>query len=165
MPVAYAQSYLAVRTLVDRHGAHRVFIAVSLLAIVPMLAITHVPPWPAWALLAVTTCFVVLVSGRFPAHAALLGGLVDPARRAGAFAINGAGIAIAMGGAAVASGQLTARQADGTIAGYGLLGLLAAGITLASLPLAIRLRREVAERFATGPITDAYESGLAALVR
>jgi len=127
--------------LADRHGADRVFITVSLLALLPILLITHIPRWPAWGLLCATTAFVTLVSGRFPAHAALLGGLVDPARRAAAFAINGAGISISMGTAAVLSGQFTTRQADGSIAGYGLLGLVAAGITLASLPLAIRLRR------------------------
>jgi DHA1 family inner membrane transport protein len=125
----------------DRLGPRRVFVITSLIAIVPMLAVTHLPPLPVWAILAVTTCFIVFVSGRYTAHAALLGWAADPARRGAAFALGGAVNALCVGGAAMASGFLTTRDADGVIHGYGILGIVAAVLTAASLPLARGVQR------------------------
>jgi predicted MFS family arabinose efflux permease len=126
--------------LADRLGPRPVFVATSLIATLPMLAVTHLPPLPAWVILAVTTVFIVFVSGRYTAHAALLGWAADPARRGAAFALGGAVNALCVGGAAVAAGFLTTRGPDGAIHGYGTLGVVAALLTAASLPLARGVR-------------------------
>src|SRR5690606_33877176 len=58
--------------LSDRWGKVRTFRVISVLAIVPMMALTHLPVVPLPVLILVTSAFFVFVSGRMVPGMALL---------------------------------------------------------------------------------------------
>ena len=50
--------------LTDRLGKQRTFTALALAVIVPMVALTLLPPWPLWSVLTVSTLLFICMSGR-----------------------------------------------------------------------------------------------------
>lgn len=126
--------------LADRWGKHVVFTVVSVLSLVPILLLTHLPPWPVAVCFLVTTAFMILVSGRMVPVQALITASVDPARRGAIMSFVAATQAGAIGGSSLLAGHLVSRTAEGRIEGFGTVGLVAAGATLLSLILVVRVR-------------------------
>lgn len=111
--------------LADRWGKVPTFRLVCAIAAVPMLALTHLPLVPLWAVLAVTTAFFVFVSGRMVPGMALLTAAPPPAKRGAFMSINAALQSATMGAAAWLGGVLISRSPDGLVQGYGRTGWLA----------------------------------------
>ncbi len=111
--------------LADRFGKVGVFRAVSVLAVLPMMALTHLPTAPVWVLIVVTTAFFVFVSGRMVPGMALLTAAPPPAMRGAFMSVNGALQSGAMGLAAWLGGAMISRTPDGLVQGYGRSGWLA----------------------------------------
>jgi len=111
--------------LADRYGKVLVFRLISVVAVLPMLALTHLTavsvPW----LIVVTTAFFVFVSGRMVPGMALLTAAPPPAMRGAFMSVNGALQSGAMGLAAWLGGALISRTPDGLVQGYGRTGWLA----------------------------------------
>ncbi|RZI85725.1 MAG: MFS transporter [Rubrivivax sp.] len=126
--------------LADRHGKVLVFRAVSLLAVLPMLALTHLPVVPVPMLIVVTTAFFVFVSGRMVPGMALLTEAPPPAMRGAFMSVNGALQSGAMGLAAWLGGWMISRSPDGQVVGYGRTGWLALCTTLVMVWWVGRLR-------------------------
>ena len=85
--------------LSDRFGKAIIFQILAVLAIVPLLGITHLQVSPFWIVLTMTTAFFVTTSGRMIPAMSLLGSIPEPAER-GAFmslisTVQSAGIALA----------------------------------------------------------------------
>jgi predicted MFS family arabinose efflux permease len=126
--------------LADRYGKLRVFQALALAALVPMMTLTHLGPVPLWAMMVVTTGFFVFVSGRNVPDMALISGAARPELRGSFLSLNGSVQSAAMGLAALVGGLLISRDPQGLVQGYGKAGWVALGCTAAALWLAARLR-------------------------
>ena len=124
----------------DRWGKARVFRTVATAALVPLLALTHLPPAPLWVLVIVTTLFFVLVSGRFVPGMALITAAAVPSLRGTFMSLNGAVQSAAMGIASLVGGLLIGRDAAGRVTGFGTCGWIAAAVTVAALWWVGRLR-------------------------
>jgi predicted MFS family arabinose efflux permease len=119
--------------LSDRYGKVRVFRAVALFSILPILFLTHLPPLPLLAIIAFFPFFMVALSGRFIPVQALLTTVPEPAQRGAFMSIVtamqslGAGLGAWFGGLMLGSGP------QGEIVGYGINGWLAVGLTVFGL--------------------------------
>jgi predicted MFS family arabinose efflux permease len=111
--------------LADRYGKVLVFRVVSVVAVLPMLALTHLTTVSVPVLIVVTTAFFVFVSGRMVPGMALLTAAPPPAMRGAFMSVNGALQSGAMGLAAWLGGALISRTPDGLVQGYGRSGWLA----------------------------------------
>jgi predicted MFS family arabinose efflux permease len=147
LPLIYlfggAATFFSIRWLgrvSDRLGLLRVFTAVSVLAMGPILVITHLPRVPVWAALLTSTCFMVLTSGRFIPGMAMVTNSVEGRYRGGFMSLNSAVQQFASGLASLIAGAIIVKGAGGRLEHYGLVGLLGAGCILASLALASRLK-------------------------
>ena len=121
--------------LADRWGKHQVFSAVAVVSLVPILLLTHLPAWPVAVCFLVTTSFMICVSGRLVPVQALITAAVDPQRRGAIMSFVAAMQAAFSGLAALIAGHLVHRTAEGGIDGFGTVGLVAAGATVACLVL------------------------------
>jgi predicted MFS family arabinose efflux permease len=126
--------------LTDRFGKVQMFRLISLAAVLPMLALTHLPVVPLPVLLLVTTAFFVFVSGRMVPGMALLTAAPEPALRGSFMSVNGALQSGAMGLSAWIGGLLISRSPDGLVEGYGRTGWLALASTLVMVWWVGRLR-------------------------
>jgi predicted MFS family arabinose efflux permease len=149
LPLIYlcggAATFFSMRWLgrmADRIGLLKVFTVTSILAILPILALTNLPRVPVWTALLVTTAFMVLASGRFIPGMAMVTNSVAGRYRGAFMSINSATQQFASGMAAVLSAAIIARGADGQLRHYSWVGLLGACSILVSLYLAKNLKRE-----------------------
>jgi predicted MFS family arabinose efflux permease len=126
--------------LSDRWGKVLTFRVVSALAVLPMMALTHLPVVPVPLLLVVTTAFFVFVSGRMVPGMALLTAAPQPALRGSFMSVNGALQSAAMGLAAWLGGVMISRTPDGLVEGYGRAGWFAFASTVLMLWWVGRLR-------------------------
>ena len=105
----------------------------SLVTVLPMMALTHLPPVPLPVLLVITTAFFVFVSGRMVPAMALLTAAPLPSVRGAFMSVNGALQSAAMGAAAWVGGMMISRTPEGLVQGYGRTGWLGLVTTLALL--------------------------------
>jgi predicted MFS family arabinose efflux permease len=147
LPLIYlfggAATFFSIRWLgrvSDRLGLLRVFIAVSVLAMGPILVITHLPRVPVWAALLTSTCFMVLTSGRFIPGMAMVTNSVEGRYRGGFMSLNSAVQQFASGAASLIAGAIIVEGAGHRLEHYGVVGLIGAGCILASIALASRLK-------------------------
>jgi len=116
--------------LTDRWGKVRMFRIISLAAVLPMMALTHLPVVPVPVLIIVTTAFFVFVSGRMVPGMALLTAAPAPAMRGSFMSVNGALQSAAMGVSAWLGGVMISRTPEGLVQGYGHTGWFALVTTL-----------------------------------
>jgi predicted MFS family arabinose efflux permease len=114
----------------DRAGAHKVYRVVTLLFILPVLFITHMPVMPLFGVMLFFPFFMVLASGRNIPMQALMTTVPDPARRGAFLSANAAIQQVGTGLGALLGGLTLTTNAAGHIAGYGLNGWIAAGLAL-----------------------------------
>jgi predicted MFS family arabinose efflux permease len=114
----------------DRYGAQKVYRIVSLLFILPVLFITHMPTLPLVGVMLFFPFFMVLASGRNIPMQALMTTVPEPARRGAFLSANAAIQQVGTGVGALLGGLTLHTQASGHIAGYGLNGWIAAGLAL-----------------------------------
>jgi predicted MFS family arabinose efflux permease len=114
---------------------------------VPILVISNLPPVPLLAVLAVTTFYWVVTSGRWVPAMALVTSSALPRYRGSFMSVNASLQQMAMALAAVIAGAVVGETEEGKITGYPTAGLIAAVSTGISMLLAGRLRvaQEVAE--------------------
>ncbi len=134
----------------DRFGKLPVFRAVSLCAMVMLIAITNLGAVPIWAAAAVFGVLMLCNAGRMVPAMAMVTASVQPSRRGGFMSANSAVQHLAAGLAADVGGRLLARGPGGTILHFDRVGYFAAAFTLLCLWLAGRLR-------AARPIADVVE--------
>ncbi|HEX5791045.1 MAG TPA: MFS transporter [Luteolibacter sp.] len=126
--------------LADRHGRFLIYAILVMGACAIIRVLTASGPRPEWQALVITGLFFMIASGRFiPSQATI--SMAVPSTRRGAFMSLvactrdlSAGITTAIGGSVVVEG------ADGTLLHYDRLGLLAIGVSLASLWVFRRVR-------------------------
>lgn len=116
--------------LADRHGKARVLRWVCLCSLLPLFLITHLPPLALPLVLAVSTLFMVLVSGRLIPAMALVTSASSPALRGRFLSMNAALQQLSASAAAFLPTLVLAQGADGRLQHYDLVGYGAMAMTL-----------------------------------
>ena len=119
--------------LSDRLGAHRTFIRIALLAIIPMVVTTHLGQLPLLGLLLVTTPFMMLFSGRMIPAMHLITSSSLRRYRGSFLSVNTSIYQIAMGLASSFSAYLLQTGANGELLNYPLVGWISMGVILLSV--------------------------------
>ncbi|AYH43717.1 MFS transporter [Azoarcus sp. DN11] len=122
--------------LADRHGRFPVFMVTTLLSTAGILLATHAPALALPAALAVSSLFFVTVYARWVPTVALLAELPPPPVRGAFMMLNGVTTQLGMGAGAMFSGELIEIGADGRLAGFGTVGIVAALLSLAGIAVA-----------------------------
>ena len=129
--------------LSDRFGKRPVFYVMAVWALLITLAITNLPAVSLAGAVAMAALLMVGASGRMVPAQAMLIGAADPRVRGAFMSLNTAVQHMATGVAPMIAGAIMVRQADGTLAGYPTVGLVAAGFAVASIVLAEFVRPAV----------------------
>jgi predicted MFS family arabinose efflux permease len=109
----------------DASGKVKVYRLIAFVAMVPLIAVTHIQSASLGVWLICTTLFFVLVSGRFIPAMAIITSAAQPKLRGTFMALNGTVQSLAMGLAATLSGFIITQDASGNIVGYQNVGYVA----------------------------------------
>ena len=123
----------------DHYGKVEVYRRVALLALLPLLLVTHVGRLPLWGWLLCTTTFFVLISGRMIPAMAIIASSAQPALRGTFLSLNGTVQSLAMGLASTLAGFLTGLDDSGRIVGYPLVGYVAVAANLLAIGFVSRI--------------------------
>lgn len=126
--------------LSDRYGKRETFSTVILIAIAPLLLLTHLPPVPLWVAVCTTVAFMVFFSGRFVPAMALINAAAQPRLRGSFLSFNAAIQQFCLSIAALIGGMIIGITETGALANFGSAGFLCAAIALLSIALAWRIR-------------------------
>ena len=127
--------------LADRFSKLGIFRVMALATCVALVLITILPAGAGLlAVLAVSTYMFIATSGRMVPGMALITASSPPETRGSFMSLNSAVQQFGMGLASWIGGLMLHQAADGTLAGYPLAGLAAAGFSLFTVYLAGRLR-------------------------
>jgi predicted MFS family arabinose efflux permease len=126
--------------LADHFGKLPVFRVLALLTLVPIALTTNLPPVPLAVVLAISTLFMVVSSGRMVPAMALITASAAPRYRGSFLSVNSSVQTMTMGLASILGGALLGEADDGRLTGFPLAGVLAMVAVLASVWLAGRLR-------------------------
>ena len=123
----------------DKHGKVEVYRKVALLAMLPLLAVTHVGTVPLWGWLICTAAFFVLTSGRMIPAMAIISSSAQPKLRGTFMSLTGTVQSLAMGLATTLAGFVTSLDDSGRIVGYPLVGYVAVAANLIAVWFASRI--------------------------
>ncbi len=127
--------------LADMYGRMRLFTIMAILSSGAVLWLTHLTTEPLLVAVAVTSVFMVTMTGRFVPAIAMITGSVDARHRGGFMSLNSCVQQTFSGLGTSLGGYLILDQAHQPLRNYGLIGWIAAGIAIACIGLAARLRR------------------------
>ncbi len=127
--------------LSDMFGRFRLFAIMAVLSAGSVLWLTHLTTEPVLAAVAVTTVFMVTTSGRFIPAIAMITGSVEARHRGGFMSLNSCVQSVFSGIGTSVGGYLIIDQVGVPLRNYGLIGWIAAGLAIACIGLAFRLRR------------------------
>ena len=126
--------------LTDRVGKVQMFQRLALAVTVPLMATTLSQGLPLWGLLAISTLFFTVMSGRMIPGMAMISSAALPRLRGTFMTLNAAVQSASMGLAALVAGLIIGRDAQGQLTGYWMAGLLGVVASLLSVWLAGHLR-------------------------
>ncbi len=119
--------------LADKHGKAYVFRITAVLAMLPILAMTHATNIPWWGVLCITTPFFIFVSGRFVPGMAIITSASIPHLRGTFMSINSAVQSIASSIATLVAGFIITINSEGMLEHYNIVGYIACIAILATL--------------------------------
>ncbi len=126
--------------LADKHGKIRVFRIVAVLALFPVLAMTHVTSAPWWGVLCISTPFFIFVSGRFVPGMAIITSAAIPHLRGTFMSLNSAVQMIASSAATLIAGVIITINSQGMIEHYDVVGYVACAAIVVTLWLVGRIK-------------------------
>jgi predicted MFS family arabinose efflux permease len=126
--------------LTDRVGKVQMFQRLALAVTVPLMATTLSQGLPLWGLLAISTLFFTVMSGRMIPGMAMISSAALPRLRGTFMTLNSAVQSASMGLAALVAGLIIGRDAQGQLTLYWVAGLLGVVASLLSVWLAGHLR-------------------------
>jgi predicted MFS family arabinose efflux permease len=117
----------------DKHGKVEVYRWLALLAMAPLLVLTHIGVVPLWGWLICSTSFFVLISGRMIPAMAIIASSAQPKLRGTFMSLNSTVQSLAMGLGSTLAGFLTTLDESGRIVGYPLVGYVAVVANLVAI--------------------------------
>ena len=127
--------------LADMYGRMRVFTCMAVLAAAAAWGLTHLSTEPLLVAVGITTVYMVTMTGRFVPAIAMITGSAVPRQRGGFMSLNSCVQSVFSGVGTSLGGYLLIDHAGHPLQRYGLIGWIVAGMTVACIPLAARLRR------------------------
>jgi predicted MFS family arabinose efflux permease len=123
----------AIGRLADRVGHRVVFRLFGILALAPVLIVTHLPNVPFWVMVPGFALFMIISSGRIVPMQAILTTVPDAQHRGAFLSANGAVQSLGTGCGAWIGGLMLSTDAAGHLVGYGVIGWVS--VALASLAI------------------------------
>jgi predicted MFS family arabinose efflux permease len=130
----------------DRAGKPRVFVIMSSCATVPILLFTNLHHVPFFTGIAVTTLFMVCMSGRSVPAMAMITASVKARYRGGFMSANSSVQQFSMGLATYLSGRIMGQTARGDLTHFPLIGFLSVLCTMGGISLARFLKPAVEDQ-------------------
>jgi len=124
----------------DRSGKLRVFVLMSLSAIVPIVAITNLPRVPLFIAIATSTLLMICMSGRMVPAMALMTASIEARYRGGFMSINSSVQQFALGMGSVVSGHILGHTPSGEMTHFPVIGALSVVCALTCVYLARYLK-------------------------
>ena len=118
--------------MADRYGKHVVYRIAVFVSLLPVLFVTHLPAVGFVAMLLFFPFFMVSMNGRMVPLQALQTTVPDAPQRGAYLSANSAVMSLGIGLGAWLGGLMLTTDAAGHIAGYGLVGWIAAGLAVCS---------------------------------
>jgi predicted MFS family arabinose efflux permease len=109
----------------DASGKVKVYRLIAFVAMIPLIAVTHIQTASLGVWLVCTTLFFVLVSGRFIPAMAIITSAAQPKLRGTFMSLHATIQSLAMGLAATLSGFIITQDATGALVGYQNVGYVA----------------------------------------
>ncbi len=125
---------------VDLRGKLRVYRGVALGSLLPIVALTQLPPVPLWTAVLVGTLFMSLISGRLVPMMAMINAAAAPGLRGSFLSLSGAAQQATAGCAALSAGVIIGHGSGGELTRYGWVGALGVAFTLMAVAWAGRIR-------------------------
>jgi predicted MFS family arabinose efflux permease len=119
--------------LADKHGKAYIFRIVAILAMLPILAMTHITEAPWWVVICITTPFFIFVSGRFVPGMAIITSASVPHLRGTFMGLNSAVQSIGTSVATLVAGFIITINSEGLLEHYNLVGYIACTAIIATL--------------------------------
>jgi predicted MFS family arabinose efflux permease len=124
----------------DQFGQLRFFTAVTLLSLIPLWIITHLPQMNLYIVLVITSVMFILISGRIIPAMTMITSCVKPERRGGFMSVNSAIQQLGAGVASYVAGLIVVKTASGAYQDYELVGYLAITASLVAILIARKMR-------------------------
>jgi predicted MFS family arabinose efflux permease len=125
--------------LADKIGKQKVYGIFAALAVIPLYLITNMPVWPMWAVLAVTSFFFIVISGRVVPAMAMITSTAIPQNRGSFMSFNSSVQQLTAGVAAFISGAIVTENSSGQLVNYNVVGYLAITACIISIWAAFRI--------------------------
>jgi predicted MFS family arabinose efflux permease len=126
--------------LTDLHGKLRMYTLVGGLSVLAILILTNLPQVSIYTAILSAAFLMAMMSGRFVPAMTLITSSVTQRLRGSFMSFNSSIQQLASGIASFGASLIIGRAADGELTNYGIVGLLAAAATVASIYLARRIR-------------------------
>ncbi|MEQ9108875.1 MAG: MFS transporter [Limnobacter sp.] len=126
--------------LSDKIGKLKMLQIIATIAIIPMALITQTEGMSKIAILIITTCFFVFVSGRMIPGMAMVSAAGNPKNRGTFMTLNSSMQSAAMGLAALVGGHLIERNVEGLIENYWLCSVIAIVFNVIAMLIARQIK-------------------------
>ena len=136
----------------DRSGKLYVFTLMSLSAIIPITALTHLARVPLLVALATSTLLMICMSGRFVPAMAMMTAAVESRYRGGFMSLNSSVQQFSCGLAAWLTGSIIGQGPNGQITGYPVAGAVSVTLVITCIWLA-RFLRPAPTELSTGAVS------------
>ncbi len=134
--------------MADKHGRLKIFTIFGTLVILPIIAITNMPPAPLWAALVVAGVFFVFANGRMVPSTTMETAIIAPENRGSYMSIRSSIQQLTSGFAAFIAGVIVTEKPSlfsteaTALVNYEYVGLIAVFFSLVSLWVARQLKVE-----------------------
>lgn len=138
--LATAISGPLVGRLADLYGKQKVFIIAAFISVVPIFAITVLPPLSFWLVIPCTTIFFICFGSRFVPAMTLVTAAVSPRERGSFMSINSTIQQFASSVAVVLSGLIIFNAPDGRMEYFWVCGIVAVCFTFLSIAISYKVK-------------------------
>lgn len=128
--------------LCDKVGSFRVFRAVAIISIIPIFALTNLPPVAVWIALVVTSLFTMSGSGRFIPAMTLVSAVVKPSERGTFMSLENAARQLSSGAASQIAGLIVGTTASGALTNYSVVGYIAICTSMTAIYIASQITKK-----------------------
>jgi predicted MFS family arabinose efflux permease len=128
--------------LTDRIGAFKIFRFLVFISILPIIALTNMPPVGVATALTITTLFTMFGSARFIPAMTMVSGVVNSEERGTFMSLENAGRQFSSGIASQSAGIIIGTSASGALTGYDIVGYICIATSLVAIFIASNIRKK-----------------------
>ncbi len=126
--------------LADKYGRFKIFLVFLILSCVPIFAITNLQTGSSWVVVTWTTVFFIFIGGRMIPATAMATSAANARHRGSFMSINVAIRQLASFLSPVIGGLILLNTSEQAVINYEIVGYVAIGFSLLSIPIARKIR-------------------------